>query len=108
MKKMLKLFTLVLIIIGITCTLSACSNDTLPDGRYEPVDERVKFSTPYIIIDGDDFTSGMVGGLMAETVKYTYNEGTITFVDSGVGVSLACEYKEGSLWLAGVEYKKVD
>lgn len=107
MKRAIKMLALVLIVSSITALFTACSGDTIPNGRYVPLDSTVAMTTiQAIVIDGNNFT--MVQPLIGTgiTLKYTYKNGTITFTDGTTGVSAACEYKDGSLWYAGFEFKK--
>ena len=77
-------------------------------GKGRPVDDAMKIMTPFIIIDGNNFTIGQPLGLLSTTMKFTYRDGTITFTEGGAALNVACEYKDGSLWWSGAEFKKVD
>jgi hypothetical protein len=80
----------------------------LPNGRYEPVDDTVALTIPAIIIDGNNFTQVMPFGMGGLTFKYKLSDGTITFTGAEAAASLPCEFKDGSLWYGGFEFKKTD
>jgi hypothetical protein len=63
---------------------------------------------PAIIINGNNLTMvDMMGGGRTAKFEYNSNTGVITITAGGEGVS-NMEFKDGSIWLSGVEYKKVD
>jgi hypothetical protein len=105
-KKRLFLLTILLIIFALTTT--ACTGGGLPNGRYEPVRPEMALTIPAIEIKGKNFTMVMAGGLMSQTVKYKYKNGTITFIDASLsGLNLACTYADEILTYGDIEFKKV-
>ena len=104
-----KKLCLLFIVFTASIMLTSCSGG-LPNGRYEPVDERMRTSwMQAIIIDGNNFTTVMPLTGHGITMKYEYKNGTLSFpAGGGTAVGVACEYKDGSLWYAGVEFKKTN
>jgi len=88
--------------------VSGMDNGGLPNGRYELANPIGSGSLPdKIIISGNNFTTewDMLG--VSTTIKFKCKDGKITVTDKGMSVSVPCEFKNGSLWYAGMEYKKV-
>lgn len=97
------MFCLLLAFGIVSVVLTSCGSSSL-DGRYVPKDSTLAAALPEIIINGDNFTMKvpMVGTEV--TVKFKYENGKITFPEGGV--SIPCEFKNGSLWYSGMQYKK--
>jgi predicted small lipoprotein YifL len=94
MKMKLKRLKIILLMSVLLSTLAACGGSGIPNGRYVPVDDAVGVTIQAIIIDGNNFTQVMLGGLMSTTLKFEYSEGTVTFTEGTSGVSFPCEYDE--------------
>jgi hypothetical protein len=107
--KAIKALAMVLLLVAVMGTLTACGG--VPDGRYVPDADSglqaISSTAQAIIIKGSNFTLDM-GLLGATTVKYEYNKktGAITLLDGGLSGLTVCEYKDGSIWFAGSEFKK--
>jgi len=86
----------------------AVSGEGLPNGRYELANPIGAGSLPdNIVISGSNFSTEWSILNTTYTIKYKYQDGKITFTDKGMSVSVPCEFKNGSLWYGGMEYKKV-
>jgi len=104
-----KMFCLLFALGLASVVLTSCGGGGLPNGRYTPTEEYKAVASgaiQAIIIDGNNFTTVMPLTGMGITLKYKYTDGTITFTD-GIGTAgVACEYKDGLLWYAGIPFKK--
>ena len=89
--------------------ISGMGSGGLPNGRYVPVSSTYGSLPDVIIISGNNFTmkQSILGPEISTTAKFKYEEGKITFTDKGMSMSVPCEFKNGSLWWSGMEYKKV-
>jgi len=89
--------------------ISGMSNGGLPNGRYEIANTIGSGSLlpDVIVISGNNFTTEWSLFRTSTTIKFKYRDGEITITDKGTSVSVPCEFKNGSLWYAGMEYKKV-
>jgi hypothetical protein len=102
MRNATKALALTLTVITIATILSACGGSGIPNGRYEPVDPMMALTIQAIVINGNNFTQVMPYTGMGTTLKFTYKNGTLTFPEGGL--SVPCEYKDGSLWYGGAEF----
>ncbi|MDR1755144.1 MAG: hypothetical protein LBR74_09660 [Eubacterium sp.] len=105
--KAVKALAMVLLLVAVMGTLTACGG--VPNGKYVPTDpalQAISSTSQAIIIKGSNFTLDM-GLAGATTVKYEYDKttGAIT-LDGGLSGLTLCEYKDGSIWFAGSEFKK--
>jgi predicted small lipoprotein YifL len=98
-----RIATTIVLIVILLFSLVGCGDTGIPDGLYEPVDERLK-SSMSIEIDGNNFTQV---AMITTTLKFEYNEGTISFITTDGTVSLPAEYNEdsGILTYMGIEFK---
>jgi hypothetical protein len=105
-KNMRKIITMAVVsALFLAVTLTSCGGGGLPNGRYEPIDDTMKASwVQAIIIDGDNFTTVFPITGQGITVKYKYTDGTITFTDGVATAGVACEYKDGLLYYAGIPF----
>ncbi|MCL2651691.1 MAG: hypothetical protein FWD60_11815 [Candidatus Azobacteroides sp.] len=88
--------------------ISGMGNGGLPNGRYELANPVGAGSLPdKIIISGNNFTTKFDMFGVSSTLKFKYEDGKVTVTDKGMSVSVPCEFKNGSLWYGGMEYKKV-
>lgn len=105
MKKFFRKIFCLLLAFGIVSTvLTSCGSSTL-DGRYVPKDSTLAAALPEITISGNNFTMKvpMVGTEV--TAKFTYENEKFIFTE--VGIPIPCEFKNGSLWYSGMQYKKI-
>jgi hypothetical protein len=97
-----KLFLLA-IVCGLTATVfTSCGGGGLPNGRYEP---SVAGVISAIIIDGNNFTAEMAG-VAGMTAKYEYKDGKIIFKDGAAALSTGCEFRNDTLFYAGMPFVK--
>jgi hypothetical protein len=97
-----RLFLLALVCGLATTVITSCGGGSLPNGRYEPPAAGV-FSA--IIIKGNNFTAEMAG-IAGITAKYEYKDGKIIFKDGGAALSTGCEFRNDTLFYAGVPFVK--
>ena len=107
-KRAISVLLLLTIVITAVLTSASCGGGQLPNGQYEPVDEYSKAVYSAITIKGNNFTI-VFPVLGSMTYKYKYKDGTITFTDGGMGLSVACIYDEDTKILnyGGTEFTKV-
>ena len=98
-----KMFCLLFVVFTANAVLTSCGNDSL-DGRYVPANSAMAMALPEITISGDNFTTKLPMIGTEVTAKFKYEDGKITFTEGGIPVP--CEFKNGSLWYSGMEYKK--
>lgn len=81
------------------------------NGQYENVDKNwYNAAIPDIIeISGDNLIQkwSFLGAEYTKTIKFRYEDGKITITEDDTSFSIPCEFKNGSLWLYEMEYKKV-
>ncbi|MDR0874453.1 MAG: hypothetical protein LBN27_13480 [Prevotellaceae bacterium] len=110
--KNLKLFNLAIAaILFFTVTLTSCGGGGLPNGRYAPTEEYkdiAKGVIQAIIIDGDNFTTVFPFTGQGITVKYKYENGTLSFSDGVATAGIACEFKNDTLWWSGIPFTKTN
>jgi len=111
MKSKIKTYWILAVLILVAFMLIATScrrgGSGVPDGRYEARDTTLRTSMPVIVIDGDNFTMIQRLTNVETTLKFTFAHGKLTFTEEVPGVgALEVEYRDGSLWYLGIEYRR--
>jgi len=91
-------------------TLTSCGGG-LPNGRYAPTQEYEDMARGVIqaiIIDGNNFTTVFPFTGQGITVKYKYENGTLSFTDGAITAGIACEFKNDTLWWSGIPFTKTN
>jgi hypothetical protein len=103
-----KMFLGCLLILA-TTVMTSCSGGGIPNGRYAPVNEAVASGAiQAIVINGDNFTQVFPFTGQGISVKYKYTNGTITFHGGGQVGSVACEYRNDTLFYSGIPFVRKD
>ena len=110
--KKLKLINLLLAaVLFSTLSLTSCGGGGLPNGRYAPTQEyesAAKSVIQAIIIEGDNFTTVTPFTGVGITMKYKYENGTLSFTEGAATAGIACEFKNDTLWWSGIPFIKTN
>jgi len=89
--------------------LTSCGDGGLPNGHYVPVNpDMTMVYVQKIIIKGDNFKVVYPFEGNYKTLKYKYADGILTLIDRmGATAGQPCEFKNDTLWFAGIQFVKM-